>query len=44
MQSMMKTRQDNDMIDCTGPLYIENETKLLWLNRQGTVYDVDKTG
>ena len=27
---MMKTRQDNDVTNCTGAIYVENETKLSW--------------
>lgn len=30
MQSVMKSRQDNDMIDCTGAVYDDNDTKLSW--------------
>ena len=26
--SMMKMRQDNNVTDCDGPVYIENETEL----------------
>lgn len=44
MRSMTKTRKYNDMIDCIGLLYVENETKLLWLIRWCMVYDVDQTG
>ena len=29
MRSMMKRRHDNDVTDCTGPLYFENKTTLL---------------
>ena len=36
---MTKTRQDNDMTDHIGPLYIENETKLSCSIWQGMVYD-----
>ena len=35
----MKTKEDNDMTDCTAPLYSKNEIKLSWPIRQGTVYD-----
>ena len=40
---MMKTRHDNNVVNHIGPLYIENETKLLWSIQQGTVYDKDQT-
>lgn len=33
MQSLMKTRADNDATDHTGAVYIKNGTKLLWLIR-----------
>ena len=29
----MKTRQDKDMINHTGVVYVENDTKLSWLIR-----------
>ena len=38
---MMKMRQDNDMTDCIGLLYVENETKISWSIEQGTIYDKD---
>ena len=41
---MKKMRQDNDMTDHIGSLYAENETHLLWLIRQGMVYDKDEIG
>lgn len=44
VQSMMKTRQGNDITDRKVLLYIENETKPLWLIRWGMVYDEDQTG
>ena len=28
---MMKTSEDNDMTDCIGIVYVENDTKILWL-------------
>ena len=34
-----KTRQDNDVIDHTDVVYIENETELSWLIGLGTIYD-----
>ena len=36
---MMKIRQDNDMTNGTGAVYVENEIELLWLIRLGTIYD-----
>ena len=39
MWFMTKTRQDNDLTDHIGPVYIENEIKLLWPIRRGTFYD-----
>ena len=30
VQSMMKTRKDNEVIDCTGVVYIENDIELSW--------------
>ena len=30
---MMKTKQDNDVIDHTSVFYIENDTELSWLIR-----------
>lgn len=35
----MKTRHDNDMTDCTGAAYIENDIELSWLIESGVVYD-----
>ena len=39
---MTKTRQDNDMIDSIGAIYVENEIELSWLIRPGIVYEVTK--
>lgn len=39
---MMKTRQDNDMINHTILLYAKNETELLWLNQWDMVYDEEQ--
>ena len=36
---MMKTRQDNDITDCTGVIYAKNDDELLWLIEQDVVYD-----
>lgn len=38
-----KTRQDNDLIDRTSPLYAKHKTELLWPNRWGTIYEKDQT-
>ena len=35
----MKPRQDNNMIDHTGALYVENDTEPLWPIKLGAVYD-----
>ena len=35
---MMKTRQDNNVIDRTGVVYAENEIKLSWPIQPGTLY------
>ena len=36
---MMRTRQDNDVTVCSGSLYFEKEIELLWLIRQGMIYE-----
>ena len=36
---MMKTRQDNDVIDCTRTVYVEIEIELLWSIRSSVNYD-----
>ena len=35
----MKTKQDNDMTNHGGALYIENDTELLWSIELGAIYD-----
>ena len=40
---MMKTRQDNDMIDRTNVFYAKIKTKLSWLIEQNAVYQVKQT-
>ena len=35
----MKTRQDNDMTDCTSVVYVETKTELLWLIKPVAIYD-----
>ena len=39
-----KTRQDNNMTYCTYMVYVEKETKLLWLIEPCLVYDKRQTG
>ena len=39
VQIVMKTRQDNDVTNHAGVLYIENNTKLLWPIGPGVVCD-----
>ena len=39
MRSMMKTRQDNNVIDYTGVVYIENKTKLSWPIKTSAICD-----
>ena len=36
---MMKIKQDNNVINRTGAVYVENKTKLLWLIGLGVIYD-----
>ena len=43
LQSMMKTRQDNDETDHTSAVCTENETELMCLIVPGTVYDKKQT-
>ena len=40
---MMKTRQDNDLTDHIGIVYVENKTKLLWLIRLGATCDENQS-
>lgn len=35
----MKIKQDNGLIDHTGVVYTENETKLSWLIESGEICD-----
>ena len=39
VSTVTKTRQDNNVIDHTDVVYIENETELSWLIGLGTSYD-----
>ena len=41
--SITKTRQENDMIDCTGVTYVENKTRLLQPIRLGATYAKNET-
>ena len=43
VQSVMKTRQDNNMTNCTSVIYVEDETKLLCLIGLGVIYDKNQT-
>ena len=43
VQSVMKTRQDNDMIDYRGAVYIENDIKLSWFIKLGAICDEHQT-
>ena len=36
---MMKTRQETYEVDCTGVIYVENETELPCVIRPSVVYD-----
>ena len=40
---MMKTRQDNELINHTGVVYIENKKKLFWSIKPGAIYDENQT-
>ena len=44
MWYIMKTRKNNDMIDCIGVVYTKNKIELSWLIGQGAVYDKKQTG
>ena len=35
----MKTRHNNDMTDCIGAVYAENEIDLLWTIGLGAIWD-----
>ena len=35
VRSVVKTKQDNEMTELIGLVYIENDTKALWLIRLG---------
>ena len=40
----MKIRQDNDVIDHIGAVYVKNETELSWLIESGAVCDKNQIG
>ena len=40
---MTKTRQDNDVIDCTGAVYAKFWTELSWSVRYDVVYHENQT-
>ena len=42
-ESVMKTTQDNKMIDRIGTVYVENETELPYLIGPGVIYDKNQT-
>ena len=44
VQSVKKTRQEIDVIDSTGAIYIENNTELSWSIGPGVDYDENQTG
>lgn len=43
VRSMTKTTQDNDLINRIGVFFAENKTELIWLIRQGAIYDENDT-
>ena len=40
----MKTRQNNNVTDHTGTIYVENKTELAWLIELGAIYHENPTG
>ena len=44
VQSMTKTKQDNDVTNHINVIYAENETKLLWSIGPGAVDDENRIG
>ena len=44
VQFVMKTRQDNDVTNCTGAVYTENEIELSWLIRSSIDCDEKHIG
>lgn len=43
VRSVMKTIQNNDVVDRTGAIYTKNETKLSWLIGLGMIYAETET-
>ena len=41
---MAKTRQDNDVMDCTCVIYAENDNELSWPIKSGAYYDENQIG
>ena len=41
---MMKARQDNDVINHIGVVYVESDIELSWSTRRGAVYDENQRG
>ena len=44
VRSVIKTRKYNDMFDCTGAVYDENETELSWPIKSGDDCDENQIG
>lgn len=44
VQYVTKTRQDNNMTNNTGAIYIKNETEMSWPIGSGKVYDGNQIG
>ena len=42
--SMTQTRQDNNVIDRTSAVYVENEIELSWSIKQSMVYEKNEIG
>ena len=40
---MMKTKEDNDVTNCTSMIYIEIKTELSWLIGEDAIYHEKKT-
>ena len=44
VQSMIETRQDNDMTNCTSAVYSDNKIELLWPIKLSAICDKNQTG
>ena len=44
VRSVIKTRQDNDMTNCTRIVYAKNESELSWLIRLGAICNKNQIG